>query len=284
MSPELLDPEIHVHRRTKYSDCYALGMVIYEVLCRRIPFYRHTDYAVVGKVAKGERPERPQGPEGVVGLKTDVWEVLGRCWTPLPRDRPSIEDVLKRLEKAASSWRPPSLPSVAVPSTVTLPTSSTSDVTSEESMVVDTVIIDEAAYGFNLLKTVLGAVSAVDVRNKIEALLARIAALEVHFATPPGDAAELRHRSDLMRYDVLPPSDSVLSSIQQVQRHWSTVAASVQETRAATAHRPCSRFRRGFRAPRRSAGDYIRLRGLSMTLVPLSVLTGAKDGAADGDV
>jgi hypothetical protein len=137
MSPELLDPEIQIHRRTKYSDCYALGMVIYEVLSRHIPFYRYTDYAVVGKVAKGERPERPQGPEWVVWFTDDIWKVLGLCWALRPRDRPSIEGVLKRLEKAASSWTPPPPLSMAVPSEVNSPAWSNFDIASEQSMDVD---------------------------------------------------------------------------------------------------------------------------------------------------
>ena len=41
MSPELLDPgrfNLTEGRRTKESDCYALGMVIYEVLSGQAPF------------------------------------------------------------------------------------------------------------------------------------------------------------------------------------------------------------------------------------------------------
>jgi serine/threonine protein kinase len=44
MSPELLDPELfgipesEGDRPTRQSDCYALGMVIYEVRARRSPF------------------------------------------------------------------------------------------------------------------------------------------------------------------------------------------------------------------------------------------------------
>jgi hypothetical protein len=44
MSPELLDPELfgisqqEGDRPTRQSDCYALGMVIYEVRVRASPF------------------------------------------------------------------------------------------------------------------------------------------------------------------------------------------------------------------------------------------------------
>ena len=131
MSPELFDSD--AHQRTKGSDCYALGMVIYEVLSRRIPFYRYSDFAIVGRVIKGERPERPQGPEGIGGFTDAVWEVLKLCWKSLPRERPSIEDVLKCMKKAATSWTPPSPLLTAVSPTVDSPTSDTSVIASEES-------------------------------------------------------------------------------------------------------------------------------------------------------
>ena len=134
MSPELFDSE--AHQRTKGSDCYALGMVIYEVLSRRIPFYRHTDFAIVGRVIKGERPERPQGPEGIGGFTNAVWEVLELCWKPLPQERPSIEEVLKCMKKAATSWTPPSPLSTAVPSVVDSPTSDSSVIARDRKSVV----------------------------------------------------------------------------------------------------------------------------------------------------
>lgn len=106
MSPELLDPDAFglegVHR-TKPSDCYALGMVIYEVLSGQLPFYRSTKFAAASKVLRGERPERPQG----VGWFTDgIWEILENCWKHQPSDRPSVDNVLNPLEVASNSWTP----------------------------------------------------------------------------------------------------------------------------------------------------------------------------------
>ena len=107
MGPELFDSELKDHRPTKYSDCYALGMVIYEVLSLHIPFHQYRILVVSGKVVRGDRPERPQGADGV-WFTDDVWEMLGCCWVPEPRNRPSIEDVLRCLEEVLASWRPPS--------------------------------------------------------------------------------------------------------------------------------------------------------------------------------
>jgi len=98
MSPELLDPEsfgLKKSRLTKQSDCYALGMVIYEILSGKVPFAPHKTPVV--KILRGERPERPQGVEGA--LFTDgIWGILELCWKHRPGDRAGAEDVLSCLE------------------------------------------------------------------------------------------------------------------------------------------------------------------------------------------
>ena len=100
MSPELIDTEIQGYHRTKSSDRYALGMVIYEVLSGRVPFYQHADWSIPGKVVEGDRPERPQ-EAGEAWFTDAVWEISKRCWATQPENRPSIEDVLQCLKKAS---------------------------------------------------------------------------------------------------------------------------------------------------------------------------------------
>ena len=102
MSPELLDPEhfgFEDSRPTKDSDCYALGMVIYEVLSGQAPFAREKDLVVMLKVFRGERPERPAGS----WFPDDLWNILGRCWSPLPKDRPAIEGILDYFGRISAS-------------------------------------------------------------------------------------------------------------------------------------------------------------------------------------
>lgn len=133
MSPELFDPDrfdLDNSRQTKYSDRYALGMVIYEVLSEQVPFSRHHGYAVVVKILKGERPKRPQG-EGT-WFVNDVWNTLERCWKPSPSDRPSIKHVLRCLERTSRSWTPPPLQTVACAPTAHSPTRN-SETSTEES-------------------------------------------------------------------------------------------------------------------------------------------------------
>lgn len=107
MSPELLDPDrlgLEDSRRTKESDCYALGMVIYEVLSGQVPFGRlHNDFIAMLKTTEGERPERPEGLERV-WFTDALWKTLELCWSHKPEDRPTIEDVSERLEQ--TTWQP----------------------------------------------------------------------------------------------------------------------------------------------------------------------------------
>lgn len=108
MSPELLHPELfgfdHSHP-TIESDCYALGMVIYEVLSGQAPFASLKEYIVIRKVIEGERPERPEGTNGV-WFTVDLWKMLNRCWISKAESRPGIEAVLECLEQASTTWKP----------------------------------------------------------------------------------------------------------------------------------------------------------------------------------
>ena len=112
-------------------------------------------------------------------------------------------------------------------------------------------VATEAAGRFSPLKTALGAIPAIYANRKvrlspsllktlcrrthlqetatigdtIENLLSRIVALEMRFETSPGEVEELRRRSDLIRYVIIPSSNLVLRSFQQVHRYRSPAAA-----------------------------------------------------------
>ena len=136
MSPELLDPELSGSedgRPTKESDCYALGMVILEVLTGHAPFPRDNGVIVMRKVIEGERPERPQGPEAI-WFTNDLWETLDQCWSPQSKVRPTVEAVFECLDRGSTAWQP-------------LPPSADDDVRTDSSIEsVFTVIHDPRAF------------------------------------------------------------------------------------------------------------------------------------------
>ena len=107
MSPELLDPEsfgLKESRLTRESDCYALGMVIYEILSGQAPFA--PSMAPVVKVLRGERPDKPQGARGA-WFTDGIWRMLELCWKPRPGDRPSPNTVLQCLQGVSPPESPP---------------------------------------------------------------------------------------------------------------------------------------------------------------------------------
>ena len=111
MSPELLisdRADLEDCHPTKQSDCYALGMVIYEVFSGQVPFAPFSHYAVMRRVVNGERPQRPSGIEGA-WFTDDLWRLLNGCWAIRPEDRPSVSAVLEVLERALGGTKPPPL-------------------------------------------------------------------------------------------------------------------------------------------------------------------------------
>ena len=103
MGPELIDPQrfgFKNSRPTKSSDCYALGMVIYETISGHLPFHEHTDLTVFLKVLEGVRPPRE------VGFANSLWGMLELCWAAQPSARPKVEDVLQCLESVPWSSEP----------------------------------------------------------------------------------------------------------------------------------------------------------------------------------
>jgi len=107
MSPELLDPGrfgLEGSHPTKESDCYALGMVVYEVLSGQAPFAPAKAPVVIWMVLDGRRPGKPDGEEGKL-FTNSLWGVLELCWKPRPSERTNIEVVFQRLRGKPSLVR-----------------------------------------------------------------------------------------------------------------------------------------------------------------------------------
>lgn len=108
MGPEIINPEmlgLHEVFHTESSDCYAFGMMIYEVLSGRVPFYSYISTVVKAKILRGERPERPQTVASQ-WFTDDIWRLLEGCWRHLPSDRPNVNHVLECLGRASGTWTP----------------------------------------------------------------------------------------------------------------------------------------------------------------------------------
>jgi len=129
MSPELLDPErfgmpeSEGNRPTRQSDCYALGMVIYEVgacasklvvvdswlmetqvLCGHHPYLElPSDILAVHAITEGVRPIKPGGARQL-GFSDELWRTVELCWLRDRDARPDVSYVLSSLNHAAAFW------------------------------------------------------------------------------------------------------------------------------------------------------------------------------------
>ncbi|KAF9644350.1 kinase-like protein [Thelephora ganbajun] len=107
MSPELLDPDRFGNtdcRPTKQSDCYALGMVVYEVLCGNAPYWEiENELIVMNTITNGGRPQKPEAAESL-GFTNELWRIVEQCWSVDTNTRPDVRTMLSHLNHATWSW------------------------------------------------------------------------------------------------------------------------------------------------------------------------------------
>ena len=130
MSPELLDPPRFrtTGHPSRESDCYALGMVIYEVgrlhsswwpfihpsqvLTGLRPFHHLCGYAPLPAVLRGERPGKPVDAESL-GFSHALWGLMQLCWSESISTRPTAQRVLDYLSPASLTWISPQVYPIA---------------------------------------------------------------------------------------------------------------------------------------------------------------------------
>jgi serine/threonine protein kinase len=93
-APELI-------RSTHYDnkiDVYSYGMVLYEMLCDRMPFQGFDLAECEREVVAGKRPELP-----AVG-NTKLCDLIRKCWAQEPTKRPEFTEIYRKLMKGKGIW------------------------------------------------------------------------------------------------------------------------------------------------------------------------------------
>ena len=75
------------------SDIFSFGMILWELMTRKIPFEGIDPFQVIAAVKSGERAKIPE--EGPKEMK----EIVRKCWEQEPEKRPTSKEVSETLEK-----------------------------------------------------------------------------------------------------------------------------------------------------------------------------------------
>lgn len=89
MAPELFERKPN----SSESDIYSLGMVLWEILSRKVPFEEALPAVIVGMVLTGKREELPENCPEVFRL------MITACWNANPKQRPTAEQVGDQLKR-----------------------------------------------------------------------------------------------------------------------------------------------------------------------------------------
>lgn len=77
------------------SDVYSMGMVMWEIATRQIPFQDVSDNYLIPIIVRVDG-DRPAIPDDCPSPLTDI---IQRCWSAEPEDRPSCEQVLQQMNE-----------------------------------------------------------------------------------------------------------------------------------------------------------------------------------------
>ena len=78
---------------TTHSDTYSFAMLILECITEEVPFSNISrDAAVIhARISKKQCPLRPDGQDGKNRVSDDLWDLMKRCWSVKPEQRPTME-------------------------------------------------------------------------------------------------------------------------------------------------------------------------------------------------
>ena len=95
MAPEIFQGQ----KYTEKSDIYSLGMIMWEVMTGRRPFWdRNHDTDLIIDIVDGLRPPIvTNAPEGYIKL-------MKECWNPDPDKRPTAESIINRYDYSKNKF------------------------------------------------------------------------------------------------------------------------------------------------------------------------------------
>jgi len=82
---------------SKPADVFAFAMFAVEVFTGKVPFEEQRNEAVVLRIMRGGRPAMPANAQAV-GLTGEMWKLLESCWQQNPKNRPTMDEVVRRWE------------------------------------------------------------------------------------------------------------------------------------------------------------------------------------------
>lgn len=88
-APEMLRGE----RYSKKVDCYSLGVCLWELTTRRIPYEGVQSVRIITSVINGMRPQIPKT------TPASLAQLIALCWHTKPSLRPSAADIVTALER-----------------------------------------------------------------------------------------------------------------------------------------------------------------------------------------
>jgi serine/threonine protein kinase len=88
-------PEVLNERKfSKASDVWSFGIVLWEILEKKVPYGAYSNAEVIPMVTKGYRLPKPERVE----FKEELWTLITSCWEEDPSKRPTFSDICTQLE------------------------------------------------------------------------------------------------------------------------------------------------------------------------------------------
>ncbi|KZT36625.1 kinase-like protein [Sistotremastrum suecicum HHB10207 ss-3] len=81
---------------TEWTDIWAYGNVIIEIMTDQVPYYdKKNEPSVIVAIARGITPKIPAG----IVVHPDLQDVMKQCWNAEPTERPPMTEVVKKMER-----------------------------------------------------------------------------------------------------------------------------------------------------------------------------------------